>query len=410
MPFTVARHAWHCFHAPAPTERWLARLPGSRPLATFADARDAEAFARARELAARERLNPFRCGYALADVSSLPAFAFKDFLLDDGVRMAKPDSRAELHWDRWWDRESPRWPPEVRARVWDALDLVRFHSVVARPASGWAFVPVAALAWGGSVRSRGYRHAPEGGRVLGAYPARADALAALELFAQAPESPHSPRELRHATGPARDPLAEARRNQPPPREPFDQVIAVPLTGEVARGQPVWCVARRALTVAMRADRGVVGPQFLFDAVSETRWGWSDTGSPHHRAVTTVNEFHLVPHAVYADPEAAAAAAAELERETRRRVNPLRLAAWDSDRLFTEEVVEQDERGVYIWTEYPFDWRDRFAPFGVPPEALSLTQPGWWDDYARPESDDVFHRLYDVFDRVRFAEVVELAWD
>ena len=53
----------------------------------------------AREHAARERVNPFRCGHALADVTNMPAFVFKDYLQEDGIRAAKADSSARLYWE-----------------------------------------------------------------------------------------------------------------------------------------------------------------------------------------------------------------------------------------------------------------------------------------------------------------------
>ena len=418
MTATVCRENWHAYHAPSPGELWLARLPGCTPVAAFADPDAAAEFARGREQAARDAVNPFRCGATLADITGLPAFALKDYLLDDGVKMAKPDSRAELHWDRWWARESPKWSPGTRARIWDALDRVRFFRVVARPLGGWAFVPVAAVDLNGWRPGHGDRSAPEGGRLLSAHAAEDDAAAALELFADGPETPYSPWPLRRARGWSRDPLAKRGRDGSLPLEPFDRVCAVPMHGDAPpRGVSVWCVARRAMTVAVRTDHNHTGPRYSFDAAATTReeLSWSDASEttdwmalgfevpmprPRLYTITTVHESHLVPHAVYADRKAATLAAAELERQTRRLINPLRVVSRDAG---LSVDTDRDSRG-------PLLVRQQLAELGLPATWSSFSDPAWWDAHAAPESDAVFGQAYDLFEGLRFAAVVELRWD
>ena len=136
----VRRFHWRRFST-LPETRYV-RLPGAVTVAEFGDREEAEADRWRRELAVRERVNPFHCGFDLADCTHLPNYAFKDFLLDDSVRPAKYDSYARVNWGKWWDTYSPGWNFDRRNRIWEALDKVRFFEVVGRETNRQLFVAV----------------------------------------------------------------------------------------------------------------------------------------------------------------------------------------------------------------------------------------------------------------------------
>jgi hypothetical protein len=121
----------------------VVQLPGATRLESHADPADAQRACRAAEEEVRGRVNPFACGGpALHYQTSLDEGRLHDWLLDHGVEPPAPDEEGNRPWRAWWDAESPSLSPEQRSRVWEALDKVRFHRVVERPARPTAFVVV----------------------------------------------------------------------------------------------------------------------------------------------------------------------------------------------------------------------------------------------------------------------------
>jgi hypothetical protein len=112
--------------------RWL-QCPNSdegKPVKLFRDAVTAEKFRAEREAEVRAKRNPFCHAKDLEEQTSMPAGVFHDWLVDAGLAPPHPSPRPGADWPAWWDEEMPKMTREQRARVWQALDKVRFFVVV----------------------------------------------------------------------------------------------------------------------------------------------------------------------------------------------------------------------------------------------------------------------------------------
>jgi hypothetical protein len=162
--FVVSRLNWRA----AGREREFVRLAGDVRVSAFADFDSAEADRASREAAARETVNPFRCGATWADRSGLPEPVFRDFLADAGIeppafgplpetnaegeplnryermvaRRTPPPAGTFRDWADWWDASRDKLSAAQVARVWEGLDRVRFFRVEERPVRQVAYVVV----------------------------------------------------------------------------------------------------------------------------------------------------------------------------------------------------------------------------------------------------------------------------
>ena len=125
------------------------------PLKVFADRAAAAAHCRELERAARAKCGcPFSFGRdgvpslpSLDDYTTTPTGAFLDWLEDQGLeppagqraaweasrqRPASGDFQKDSWdaWVRWWVDNAGQWDADLRERVWDKLDRVRFFEVV----------------------------------------------------------------------------------------------------------------------------------------------------------------------------------------------------------------------------------------------------------------------------------------
>jgi hypothetical protein len=115
------------------------RVPGQRRLRSFATAQEADLFCSQQEESIRARVNPFACGGpALHYQTSLDADRLHDWLLDAGIEPPGPGGAVD--WRAWWERTAPSLIPMQHAAVWQALDRVRFHQVVERPAGRSVYI------------------------------------------------------------------------------------------------------------------------------------------------------------------------------------------------------------------------------------------------------------------------------
>lgn len=68
----------------------------------------------------------------VADVTSMPEPIFCDWLREAGL---EPPAEAAIgrwlrDWASWWDQHAPRMTDHQRAKVWQALDRLRFYEIV----------------------------------------------------------------------------------------------------------------------------------------------------------------------------------------------------------------------------------------------------------------------------------------
>jgi hypothetical protein len=69
----------------------------------------------------------------LTDLTSFPEPIFADWLMDCNLTPPKLPSSGELprrDWADWWDANAPRMTDYQRARIWQALDKLRFFEIV----------------------------------------------------------------------------------------------------------------------------------------------------------------------------------------------------------------------------------------------------------------------------------------
>src|SRR5262249_55264011 len=130
--FVVERLNWRPYddpgYRPSATAKrkvgaW-ARLPGSERVASFGDSHDAEADCRRREEEARRGINPFACGGPLCYLTSLDEGRLRDWMLDAGLTPPEPGFKGG--WRVWWDQHHEDMTDLQKAKVWEALDKVRF--------------------------------------------------------------------------------------------------------------------------------------------------------------------------------------------------------------------------------------------------------------------------------------------
>jgi hypothetical protein len=128
------------------TPAGFVRLPGEVRVASFDTIEEAEAERRRREADAREQVNPFASGLAPYEQTSLPPGIFRDWLLDAGIE-PPPEPTSSLAWAAWWQKQSPTWSDDQRARAWEALDKTRFFAVEERPRRPVVYA-VVEVVWG----------------------------------------------------------------------------------------------------------------------------------------------------------------------------------------------------------------------------------------------------------------------
>jgi hypothetical protein len=152
--FVVVRVHWRYVDNTCP---YLESEPAGAgfPQKVFADRAAADAHCRELELAARvENGNPFPFGRdgvpslpSLDDYTTTPTGVFLDWLetqgldLPAGQRAAWEESQQRpmtgafdedsyAAWVGWWADNADQWDADLRERVWDKLDRVRFFEVV----------------------------------------------------------------------------------------------------------------------------------------------------------------------------------------------------------------------------------------------------------------------------------------
>ena len=298
------------------------RLPGATTVAEFDTHDEAAAYRWAAEQAVRHAINPFRCGLDLADLTHFPGFAFRDYLLDDDVKPAKSDSYAQVRWDVWWEKHSANWSDDRKARIWEALDKVRFHEVTEQPAGETVHVVVEAMAghlerppyWLWEQRTSRIVlqfGGTEGGRPLRAFRWRENAEACRQLLTDGAD-PDNPR-VRHIPVEFLSPVRATRK------QPADEAHTVPLAGGDVTGARVWVVCRVGFSVSDH------NPPVGIETYTTGEMSWGDLVAhedfDYQPMRSLIRYPRLIPEAAFTQRETAETDSLRRERLVRRLVNP-----------------------------------------------------------------------------------------
>jgi len=123
--YDVRRRNWRWSPGNEHTPRGWVCFPGpGTTVAEFDFFDDAEHDWGKREAAVRLRINPFDCG-PLSAVTSFPDPILRDFLMDASIEPPAPG----ITWEAWWIANREQLSDEQQARVWQAVDKVRFFEI-----------------------------------------------------------------------------------------------------------------------------------------------------------------------------------------------------------------------------------------------------------------------------------------
>ena len=384
LEYAIRRLNWRRTHY------GIVRMPGYVPIGALPTFEEAEADRARREAEVRARIaNPFICGPNHASRSRLPEPIFCDWLRDVGI---EPPAEQPLNWAGWWDEVRERFGAEQIAHVWAGLDRVRFFEVAARPEGQIAYAAVS-IEWRDS--GEHLEPGPEGGTPLRVFHRWIDAeeyLRESEEMARQAQSPDpyddSPTQFDNARwahepfwplGPADRSATFTHGGEAHYYEVTEiELPDVPATNGRANPWQVFAVARIAWTVEVR------GRDFTEFAPDQTH----DPYDP---------DWVVVPVAAFAERGAAEAWMRERELEAARLFNPFwRIAPASAMVSGSCEMRRRRlERLVGAVPDEPFSarkqagWRD------------------WWDEHMPMWSDKTLAQVWELFDRVRFYNVLEL---
>jgi hypothetical protein len=152
------------------------RVPGDVRMGTFPTAEDAEVEVARLEADARSKVDPFACGIAWSDRTSMPESVYRDFLRDADV---EPPEGEE--WSAWFKETAPKLRPEQIERIWEGLDRLRFYRYEERPLRPVAYA-VVDLHW--RYNDMWFYPSEEGGNLVAAYRSRERAEAEAEKLSK----------------------------------------------------------------------------------------------------------------------------------------------------------------------------------------------------------------------------------
>lgn len=388
LRYIVRRFNWRFLQQTAEGVRYV-RLPGASAVAEFDSLDDAKDYCWEQEQAVRRRVNPFRCGTDLGSMTGLPAFAFKDYLLDDDVMPAKGNSFAQVRWDQWWDKNAPGWSEDRRQRIWEALGKVRFFEVFDRPVTGTLTVAVEPILERGDGRGYGDTFVQsEGGRPRRGFTSREDAQAYSELlddnlYVDDRDWESRPR---HPEYPFVDPSSKST-------EGWSAIHQVPMDGTLADRALVVCRAAVRITPAtdQRAPMGVLAGMQIDATTQAIRLNdWADSGFDSFGAYPTevrIAEHRWVPELAFTDAKQAEEARERCDRAARRWLNPF--------------LIRPPR---YVFGYGQTDRLEQLAP-GYPRslEARSV----WWMSRFAQAPDDLFHTAWETFNIPPLYRVIEI---
>ena len=376
--FTVHRLNWRVHDG-----QWY-RLPGSTPVRSFPDPESAKALARDQDWGYRRALNPFRCGGPrLQYQTHFDAPRLSDWFLDHDLNPPAVTSESSV-WADWWDAQTLDFSLRQQVAVWEALARVRF-AIVREEARGQTLhlvgrpvLEVDPLSSGSGTEEVTYvgtRPCMVCGRQ-----STADALC-VELFRTAMARHGMHFDPATMTGGwersgGRRPVS-ARYHELQSAHPTDNFERLPC---VYHGDPPWpgqtlyMVLRRPWVLAP-------GDAWRFHPIG---------GEPAGR-----------PVGVYDTLAMADAVQAEMEAVARTEVpSPFRFGSvleWSTLHASAVWGVLSDLRPI----TFTGLWSDYWATDGIWSE--------WWDQTAPGLSPQQVDIAWDLFDKLRFYEVVEVEY-
>ncbi|MCE9561723.1 MAG: hypothetical protein K8U57_06670 [Planctomycetes bacterium] len=378
--YFVRRRNWRWSPGNDLTPRGWVCFPGpGHTVAEFDHFDDAQHDWGKREAEVRRKFNPFECG-PLSMVSSLPEPILRDFLKDTGIEPPE----AGIAWDAWWPANRERLSEEQQARVWEAVDKVRFFEITEETAGAEVHVVVDVL-W--ERRDELYVAEYDGGELIRAcrYSQRAGEIA---------RGRSQQRRFTAGSGTAGTPLANCRpSNVPDPftagstrllqllQAPFSEVLTVPFDDTAEELQSTapfppgtWLNRNERLAIVLRLDFAPGDEEFRSTGAD---WG--------------------VPIKAYADWEKAKAHQEELVREAQRTFNPFSISTTPASLLGRRAFAAPEPDVLRLCAE-----------IGLPPSEGDWRQ--WWAELVTtlPEiKRDLFWR---EFKNVQFYSVVSVQFE
>jgi hypothetical protein len=227
--YIVRKHNWRRF-----SDSSFQCLPGSTPVNEYLVEAEAEQDRWQREQTARVWINPFRCGQHLGDLTLLPEYAFRDWLLEAGIDLPSQNLANTENWANWWNNQKNHLTAEQRERVWAGLGKIRFFSV---EVCGWqdkAYCVIRVL-W--EYNDQNYEPGDEGGTPLKLFRRYADAKAQCELLEAEARAEFDDGQTNYSSYEnerwqdllAEDPSGSAERLLPPSEARFYEIVEISTT-------------------------------------------------------------------------------------------------------------------------------------------------------------------------------------
>jgi hypothetical protein len=392
MRYVVRRLNWQ-----EPTPGRFIRLPGWHEVAAFDTFEAAEVDRRGREAEVRVMVNPFACGDAFAELTALPAPLLYDWLMDAGLDPPPPDAPL-VEWGRWWAAAGPGMSDGQRARTWEGLHVLRLYETAERPAVKALYALIETTWDYDEDEYDGTISRYDGGRVVSAFRAAADAA---REFAGCGAIAEEEYDERFVTGAAREAGRDPFRDPKPAgfRHRLSEVVP---PGGVAAVSPC-----EVVSVPVLSKRSIGGGRTAFHVV-RLSWAWSEE-RPGRFWRPSASEVG-VPVAAFLDRPAAEVFAWELDAAARAYLNPFRFGHPVHHTSIEQFGYRAMLRDVGLVPPAD-DWQ--FAPPYIEREAdafLGEGSPSWYDWWAATADGmtrDQRDTVRDLLDRLRFHMVVEV---
>lgn len=347
-------------------------------VATFAKPADAYAEWSKLTLAACRTLNPFQLGGpSLFYQTSLPAFAFHDYLLDHGLTPPPTSTSSNPNYVFWWVKNNRAFTDAQRAVVWQACDKLKLFEVVEEDdrQAAWLVVEVP---WG-NTDGRQWAAATEGGFVRSAWRTRRDARGRREitdgkLLMQFDDENEFHLHYREGYQ-SKDPWLNRYEI------PFSESVRVPCS-----------TASTTTTAHVVVRQGYARPSGGYELEPDRfRWNWGVR----------------VPLVGFAESREATTWMTEVKRRASRSVNPFALVWADdfqADALLLAEELDDGLLPNGLSVSAAFEVLDRLDT--TPPYATVGLLADWYDQVVQwsPEYIDV---IWGTFADFRLFEVIEV---